>query len=194
MNLIYFLRHGQTALNASDGNEVLRGQRSDIEIEWEGQRQALNQGEFLKPRKVTRLYSSPVRRALQTAQLVSQVINVPVVQDELATDWDIGEWSGQPAEPLKAQMALYQGELRGKAPPGGEPAADFIERVRAFYERVLGEARRGETIAVVTHNRVISTLPHIFGRVDAPLPKSPVLPGGIYEINPTTPLQERVVL
>ena len=69
---LYLIRHGQSTNNEGKRPRVADPPLTDIGVE-----QARWVGESLKDEGITRLYSSPMLRTLQTAQIVSDIIDLP---------------------------------------------------------------------------------------------------------------------
>jgi len=68
MTTIYLVRHGQTAWNKE---EVFRGM-ADVPLNETGRKEALLTGEYLKAVKVEAIYSSPLSRAVETAETIAR--------------------------------------------------------------------------------------------------------------------------
>jgi broad specificity phosphatase PhoE len=126
--VIFFVRHGETALNR-DGR--LQG-RIDLELSERGGEQAARVAQRFAPESVTRVYTSPLRRAQQTAAAISAASGAAVEIDDRLLELDYGEWDGKPL----AEMRTPRGELWFAdptfAPPGGESLVAVTARVEAF--------------------------------------------------------------
>lgn len=83
----YIFRHGQSTYNV-DGR--IQGQTNDSVLTDLGKSQALKLGEKLKGRGIEVIISSPLTRAMQTAEMVNKNLNVPVVADEHFIEVDVG--------------------------------------------------------------------------------------------------------
>ena len=71
MNTVYLVRHGQTAWNRE---EIFRG-RADIPLNETGRKEALLTGQYLRGVKVDSIYSSPLSRALETAETIARPVS-----------------------------------------------------------------------------------------------------------------------
>jgi broad specificity phosphatase PhoE len=105
-----FLRHGESAANAHTGTEELGAELGDVLTE-RGRRQAEAAGEALRDQGITRLFTSPMRRATETAAAVGAALD------------------------LEPQPIPYAFELQH-----GETFAEGIERVHLLKERLEAEA------------------------------------------------------
>ena len=134
------MRHGQTAWNVG---EVFRG-RADIELNETGRRQAQLLGEFLSVPAIEAVYSSPLKRALDTARSVAARHNLEVRISGGLNDMNFGEWEGVQAEVVKQRYpevyaAWSQSPERARI-PGGERLAEVKERAVAAVNDAVLEA------------------------------------------------------
>jgi broad specificity phosphatase PhoE len=88
--LVYLVRHGQTPLNEAG---VLRG-LADPALDETGRRQAERLAAALGPRGLAAVFASPLVRARQTAQPISERAGLEVVVDSCLLDRDYGPWTG----------------------------------------------------------------------------------------------------
>ncbi len=119
-----------------------------------GLRQARAAAERLVRMGVSQIYSSPLRRALQTAHIISQRLKVPVQELEELIDIDFGDWQGlSPQEAKERNGGLYQ--LWSASPhlvrfPGGESLGDVRERVSRALQMLVARHPE-ETVILVSH-------------------------------------------
>ena len=97
MTEIILARHGQTAWNIG---EVFRGQ-TDIPLDETGEKQAQLLAEYLSSRKIEAVYSSPLQRALKTAQAIARYHQFEVQVTQGLNDLSFGEWEGMPHEEVR---------------------------------------------------------------------------------------------
>jgi len=128
-----------------------------------GRRQAACLAEALRTQGLDCVVSSPMRRAMETAEPAAHVLSVPlVVAPELAEIalGDLSAWGPrEQAEWEKVTSRWGQGELSACC-PGGESLADVVERVEPAVSRLLGGLYQ-HGLAVVAHavvNGVILSL------------------------------------
>jgi broad specificity phosphatase PhoE len=101
---VVIVRHGQTAWNVA---EVFRG-RADIGLDSTGMQQAQMLGAYLSRRELEAVYSSPLKRALQTAEAVTGRHSLAVATAPGLADMDFGEWQGVSQDEVKrAHPDLY---------------------------------------------------------------------------------------
>ena len=88
MAKLILARHGETMWNVE---KVFRG-RADVSLDEVGIKQAELLGKYLSDWRLEAIYSSPVKRALDTANIVARYQKVSVRIAEGLTDFDFGEW------------------------------------------------------------------------------------------------------
>ncbi|CAM5214241.1 MULTISPECIES: histidine phosphatase family protein [Alcaligenaceae] len=146
---LYLIRHGQTAYNRDDR---LRG-HADPELTDLGYEQAEALGRIFAGVMLSRVVSSPLRRALDTARPIACAAGVPVEMDDDLNDRDYGRWTGA------SRAAVLQQFGSVDAAPGVEPWDTLCGRVmRAFWSML--ETSTGPAFAMVGHdatNRVLLT-------------------------------------
>lgn len=126
----YYLRHGQTDWNREGRDQ---GQR-DIPLNDRGLSQAQEAALLLKGEPVTAIFSSPLSRALRTAQIVNETLRVPLTIDDGLTEVGFGEWEGTLKGP--SDYARWRAGL--VVPPGAETVTLFYERALSAINGVLG--------------------------------------------------------
>ena len=156
MELI-LIRHGATA-----GNLERRyiGQGDDQPLAPEGIRQiqdALSRGRYPRADAV---YSSPLKRCLETARLIYPMM-VPIRLPSLA-ELDFGCFEGKNYEQLKEDPAYRRwiDSAGMTAPPGGESGEEFFARLEGGLRQIAADTRRLSVRrpAVVLHGGCIMTL------------------------------------
>jgi len=150
------LRHGQTPMSVEKRFSGV-GDRPLTEI---GLAQAGAAARRLRGCSAVAVVASPLRRAVQTADLVAAEIGVAVTVDEGLRETDFGDWEGytfaevQHRWPDQLSAWLASPDV---APPAGESFVDTARRVRQARDRVLA-AYGGHTVVVVSHVTPIKTL------------------------------------
>lgn len=160
MTLI-LVRHGETAPNR-DG--LVLG-RTDPDLTDAGRGQAQRLGELLRAEGVRRLYTSPLRRAGQTAAAIAAATGCPPVVDDRLLEVDWGSWEGRPVgEVGAAELERYRSS--GGQAPAGESLSVVRGRVVAFCEDALGETGDGVTVAVTHVSPVKAAVAWVLGADD----------------------------
>jgi len=141
--MIYIIRHGQTELN---NRQVLQG-RSDHPLNDHGVRQAAEAAEKLKEVTFEKVFSSPLIRARQTAELI--VPSVPAVIDSRLIEMDYGPYEGMDLHSLTPEVITFFSDfVHNPAPEGMEPLESVVARAGAFMEE---QCRTQGNILISTH-------------------------------------------
>lgn len=153
LKTLVLIRHGELP-------EEARGRfigRSDVPLSESGREMCRELGTIFPRFEVEKLYVSPLRRALESAELVAP--GFPFTIDPRLAEIDFGDCSELTYQELFEQYpdisAAWERRenLRTVTFPGGESVQDVAERVREFLEQILAEPE--ETVGVVTHGGVL---------------------------------------
>jgi broad specificity phosphatase PhoE len=146
-------RHAETS-----APDRFHGAESDIGLSAWGVRQAELLGESLKPRRASGLYSSAMRRAVDTAAAIGRACGLPPVAIAGLHERKIGGLSGKSRdEGWETYAATKERWIAGELDythPGGESYGDIRRRVVPLFTELVTR-HRGETIIVVVHGVVI---------------------------------------
>lgn len=157
MTSIYLVRHGQTAWNRE---EIFRG-RTDVPLDEAGVRQAELAAKYFEGMEIHRIYSSPLSRAWETAQKISQLHNLKVEHLGGIIDLSFGNWEGHSHEDIrindKETYRLWREEPHRVRLPGGESLDDVRVRAMASLEEVIRN-HSGKTLVLVSHRVVNKVL------------------------------------
>jgi len=159
-------RHGETRWNA----EGLILGTNDVPLSPRGSDQARALAGALAGELPFAFYASPLARALQTARIISEHLDVPFDTLEGIREADAGELVGLTVSQVRKRFPAFYGlwdEDPGKAGmPGGESLLQVQDRA---WRAVAGlqERHSGDTVVAVTHHFVIHTL--ICRVLDVPL-------------------------
>ncbi len=160
---LYLIRHAESVWNAQDR---VQG-HGDSPLTDAGLAQAQRLGHRMASCDIGELYSSPLARALQTAQAVSRAAGVKVVTRPALREIFLGAWEGKtPAEVnagFQNGFELWRSRPTAVTIPDSEPIDQFRTRAIGAVEAVIRNAR-AEAVAVVTHGGVIAAyLAHVLG-------------------------------
>jgi probable phosphoglycerate mutase len=153
MNTTYLLiRHGATAhLGRS-----LSGRSAEVVLNEEGRLQAEQLAVRLQDVPIRAICTSPLERAVQTAQPLAARQNLIPSRNENITEIDFGDWTGMTFEELNVdeRWSRFNTFRSGTPAPGGESMLDVQRRVVHEVEQ-MRETYAGETIALFSHGDVI---------------------------------------
>jgi len=156
MTGIILARHGQTEWNVE---EVFRG-RIDIELNQTGLKQAELLAEYLSGQKIEAVYSSPLKRALKTAEAVARRHKLKVEVSPGLIDCDFGQWQGLSLREVKDKYSqLYEQWVESPQLvkiPGGESLDGVRERALKVVNGVI--AKHTGAVVLVSHRVVNKVL------------------------------------
>lgn len=177
---IHLVRHGETD---EDKTEAPKFSGSDaIGLNEKGISQAHAAGEFLKSIPIYFLFSSPIYRSHQTAQIISRKIGRNVQTKDVFRDWNIGAAAGNLVQKISPFVTYFERNADAVI-PNGEPYANLWQRAIEGFKSLTGAELAGD-IAVVTHSRCIAVTNMIvagMGMTQTDFTRSPK-PGGVVTI------------
>jgi broad specificity phosphatase PhoE len=156
---IFLVRHGQT-----DWNKKQRFQgRMDIPLNDVGRAQAQALALALKVKKLTAIYSSPLKRALETARSIKAYHpTTPVIEESGLAEMDLGEFDGMEAQQWVERYPDYYALWKEKPSvikmPKGESLKEVQARALKTLETICKRYKPGSQLVFISHNFVIVTL------------------------------------
>jgi probable phosphoglycerate mutase len=165
---LILVRHGRTVLTESRKISGGDGENPDLsELGRQDAREVAEElaklghsGNFAYLSAPVAVVHSPIARAKQTAQAISNRISLPMVSNADLAEIGFGEWDGLTNEEMIAAFEEEYNVWRGSfdvAPPGGESLKDFDARVRRAFDAILKQYS-GQTVVVVAHVMPIRAL------------------------------------
>lgn len=152
---LYFVRHGETDMNARN---MFYGW-TDADINAKGVAQAEELREAFRDIPIDAIYSSDLKRALHTAQIIADGRPVEAISDirELYYGkWENRTWA-EMTEADRAEWKKWNTDWVDCVMPEGEAFLDFYNRVTAGLDRIIRE-NRGKHVLVVAHNGALSAM------------------------------------
>lgn len=158
MNLIYFVRHGETEWNHSGRYQGF----TDIPLNAVGLEQARLCAEALKNVELDRIIVSDLSRAVVTAETIAEGRNIQVQQDKRLREINFGDWESLTYNQIDQRWpGIIEEMYRHPADvqiSGGESFHEVQVRAWAALEETLSAAQEDEKIMVVCHGGTIRTL------------------------------------
>ncbi len=156
--LLYTLRHGLTELNRSKRT----GGRLDVPLIEEGRKQAEGARTVFDGTLLDVVISSGLRRAIETALIVTGWAPEKIVTDDLAIERSFGEMEGLTQDEVRHRFpfVIYvsiEHVRYSLNPPGGESFEMLRARARAFLEKTLA-AHRGRRVLISSHQNFMQQL------------------------------------
>jgi alpha-ribazole phosphatase len=164
MTRLILIRHGET-----DWNLEGRWQgQADVPLNTHGRQQAAQLAQSLTDIGITAIVSSDLSRATETAEELARVTGLSIHLDPRLREIHQGEWQGQRISQIQAN---YSEALRQRqenpaaiAAPGGETAAQVLERILGAIDEILLKYPN-DTVAVISHGYAIALLIAYYRRV-----------------------------
>jgi len=162
VSTLLLIRHGETDLAGRFCGQI------DPALNRNGRRQvaifaatlATQLAEELAPLQITRIISSPLRRARQTAEAIAQTLQLQVQFDAGLCEIGFGEWEGLHWTEIEArwpqEARRWAEEFPHRPAPGGETFGDFCRRIDTCFASLTANLR--EPAAIVTHRGVLQHL------------------------------------
>jgi len=146
-------RHGETVWNVE---KIYRG-RTDVNLDEVGIKQAKLLGKYLSNWELEAIYSSPLRRALDTANIIARYHKIGVHITDGLIDFDYGEWQSLPEQEVKILYPTLHNQWHNNPHevrmPCGESLADVRERATGVVDDVLSKY---EGSVVLVSHRVVN--------------------------------------
>lgn len=148
---IYIMRHGETNWNA---NGIIQG-RSATRLSRRGIEQVETSAEQLKGLNIDLIISSPLMRAVQTANIVASKVNVKIIKDDRLTEIGQGIFTGRKYQSLSSEERHLKESRSAKV--GMESLENVHSRVQDFLE-YLKKNFSDKKILIITHDGVASCI------------------------------------
>lgn len=154
---IIFLRPGET-----DWNKQGRWQGwVAAPLNDHGRQQAAMLARFVRNIGIGAFYTSDLRRALQTADMLCRSLGVEPTVDERLRERNIGLWQGLTVDEMKDwypdEYAQMLGDIEDFRPPSGESRNDVRRRAMSALDDILVKSQY-ETVAVLSHTTAIKIM------------------------------------
>jgi len=163
---IYLIRHAETIWNNERRYQgTLNSPLS--ELGWD---QSYRTRDALRHAPLRAVYSSPLVRAQETADVIAAPHGLPVMSVDGLSEIRVGEWEGLTTSEIEARYAEAVHQWYTTPHLARIPGGETIEEMRARAVRAFEEIRRrheGETVAIVAHGGVNKSV--ILTALGAPL-------------------------
>lgn len=129
---------------------------ADPELSDQGRHQARLLADYLAEERIDAIYASPMRRAIETASPIAEIMNLPVISVDGVAEFDRhSEWY-VPVEELKAANdPRWRDLVSGQWTATHETEEEFIHRIVASIEEIV-ERHSSQRVLVVCHGGVIN--------------------------------------
>ncbi len=154
---VFLVRHGATALTAEDRFAGT----TDVPLSGDGRRQVASLAERLKEETLDAIYTSPLKRSMETAQILGLPHELEPIPEPGLREIDYGHWEGMHRSEVESryedEYAIWQEDPFTIAPLHGESGVNVLNRALPVV-RAIVDRHRHRTVAVVSHkgaNRLI---------------------------------------
>ncbi|MCX7922942.1 MAG: histidine phosphatase family protein [Clostridia bacterium] len=154
---LIFVRHAEAEGNL---NRVFHGW-TDSEITERGHIQASRVADRLKDTEIDILYSSSLKRTLQTAEYISKIKGLPIIRTDRLKEINGGDWEGKRWDELPSlwphEHYTWENKPHIHCMPNGETMEQFQRRLVSEVMQIIND-NRGKKICIVTHGTAIKSL------------------------------------
>jgi phosphoserine phosphatase len=175
---VFLIRHGVTDWHRE---RRILGQR-DIGLNGLGIEQANLLAKNLSGIPVAEVISSPILRAVQTAEIVAQQFDTQIARDPRLTDFRVGKWEGMSYDEVEAspEYRRFIDDPLSERIPGGEDLHQIRDRAVGAVEQALRDTPAGDAVAIVSHAGIVRVvLAHYLGSNLANYHRIRVSPGSV---------------
>jgi 2,3-bisphosphoglycerate-dependent phosphoglycerate mutase len=159
---LLLLRHGQSQWNLENRFTGW----VDVPLSPAGEAEARAAGALLRGRRIDEVFTSVLRRAIDTATLALEaagITDVPIVRDQALNERMYGDLQGTNKAEAAARFGAEQVKLWRRSydvrPPGGESLAATAARVLPYWEaHILPDVQAGKNLLVVAHGNSLRAL------------------------------------
>jgi len=153
---IYLVRHAESKGNKKGIN---LGSDLDPELSENGKLQAEKLAGYFKDKNISKIYSSDLARAFETARMIGKSVNINPKKTLLLRELKIGDWAGR-KDVLEKWNSYYNKQVskgirrENIRPPGGENSWDHAKRVKEFIDSIKNEEGNIIVVAQSGTNKV----------------------------------------
>ena len=149
--MIIFLRHGQAENNTK---KILAGRTPGVNLTEEGKKQAEQAGKMLQSLNVSAIYSSPIDRAVQTAEIIKKHCNIEFKTDDRLIELNMGQFTMMPYQEIfnkygNVFLKFYSGSEE-VSENGVETFTEVKKRINEMVNFVINK-HKNENVVLVTH-------------------------------------------
>lgn len=164
--MIILVRHGQTDFNKE---HIMQG-HSDTNLNKIGFEQAKIASDIIKKIKIDALYASDLKRAFQTAQIISQEIKITVTPEPLLRERTFGDLEGYTSKEATKIHSNFSWESgftdSGSKLLGIESNIQMKKRITKLLNK-LASIHKNQNILLVTHGGIIWNFIEYFNLIDS---------------------------
>ena len=162
MTKLFLVRHGQSQWNLENRFTGWK----DVDLTEKGKQEAKEAGQLLKNEKIDMAFTSVLKRAQHTLDIILKEINqqdLPVVENIALNERSYGDLEGKNKKEMAEEVGEEQVHLWRRSydvvPPGGECLKDTCERVIPYFDQqILPKIKEGKNILISAHGNSLRAL------------------------------------
>ena len=165
---LFLVRHGLSSFNKKG---LIQGRIDESYLTDEGYEQAKLTGNILNEIKFDQIYSSPLKRAAETAREIEKCFkeNFDIYYDKNLLEVDLHKWSGLTSKDIKSKYKdsylIWKNdpeklELKNKDNITYKPIQDLFEQARLFIQKLQEDykSNKNQNILIIAHNAILRCL------------------------------------
>ncbi len=157
---LYFIRHGESSANTE---RIIWSRDDGHPLTETGRSQAETLANSLQSVGFAQAYCSPIRRAVETAEIMAQRLDTAITVRSGLREIGMGELEGQSsADAWQRHNEMYRtwwtGEDLHARIPGGESYAEARERFTAEIQQISAGNLDGKNILIISHGGVLASM------------------------------------
>ena len=161
MSILVIVRHGQSEWNLKN---LFTGW-SDVELTVTGEHEAEHAGIVLRPYHFDLAYTSVLKRAIHTLNIILEQmqVSIPVIENQALNERNYGNLQGldkaEVGNKYGAQQLMLWRRSFTEVPPGGESLENTYQRVIPYYQQEIEpKLRAGKNVLIVAHGNSLRAL------------------------------------
>ena len=166
MSYLVLLRHGESQWNRENRFTGF----TDVDLNETGVAEAKRAGQLLKSITFDKVYTSTLKRAYRTAEIVLAEAGKtpPMIRHDDLRERDYGDLTGLNKDETRKKFGDEQVQIWRRSydvnPPGGESLKDVVARVKPYYEsHILPDIRAGKNILLAAHGNTLRAMLIVLG-------------------------------
>ncbi len=145
MTTIYFVRHGAT----ENKGQIIYGRMPGFNLSETGRNEAENVGKYFSDKNIKHIYTSPLERAFQTADFISnQIPDSTITHDFDLNEVESSSWQGLTPEELYKNNSYEMFINEPSAEIGSENLNQLAARMKKFADKIIQKNSGGSVICV----------------------------------------------
>ena len=158
---LYVVRHGQTDANVTG---AIQCYNNDIDLNEKGILQAKETAVLCKNLNIDLIISSPMKRAVHTADIINQLLDVEIILDDRLMERNTGILGGKILDPKEKEL-IWDYNVN-QSYEGAESIDDVFKRVDLFIKELINKyGNTDENILLASHGGVTKTLCCLFDKI-----------------------------